>query len=261
MPKSSPCYELRIAETDDDIRDAQRLRYTVFVEELGADGANVDHAARLECDAYDPFCDHLILYDRNRPAGDQAVGAYRVMREDQAAAFGNYYTETEFDLTALKTSGRKLLELGRSCVHADYRGGSALSQLWVGLMKYSDALEIDILFGVASFHGTDPDAIALPLSHLHHSHRAPEELRTRVLPAHFTSADRMPADRIDPRAAMREMPPLIRAYLRLNGKIGEGAFIDHAFNTVDVCIIVDLHQVPPKQRATYEKLALREGRG
>lgn len=261
MSDSSPVYELRIAETEDDIRDAQRLRYQVFVEELGGDGVDVDHENRLERDEFDDWFDHLILYDRSRPEGDQAVGAYRVMRDDQAAKLGRYYTDAEYDLTALKTCGRKLLELGRSCVHRDYRGGSALPQLWVGLMNYSDAHGIDVMFGVASFHGTDLDAIKLPLSHLHHSHLAPPELRTRVLDEFYTSADLMPAEEIDEKAAMKAMPALIKAYLRLNGVIGDGVYIDEPFNTSDVCIIVDMAKVPPKQRAMYEKLAKREARG
>lgn len=261
MTTPKPIYELSIAQSEDDIRDAQRLRYRVFVEELGGTGEDVDHEARLERDAFDPYFDHLILYDRARPVGDQAVGAYRVMRDDQATSLGRYYTEAEYDLTPLKNSGRKLLELGRSCIHPEYRGGSALAQLWVGLMNYSDAHGIEVMFGVASFHGTDLAAIAEPVAHLHHSHLAPEELRTRVLDAHYESADVVPADEIDEKAAMKAMPAMLKAYLRLGGVIGDGVFIDRPFNTTDVCIIVDVSKVPPKQRELYEKLAAREARG
>lgn len=260
MSEASPRYELRIAETAQDVRDAQRLRYEVFIEELGGNGPDVDHDARLECDEFDAYFDHLILYDRNR-VGDQAVGAYRVMRDDQAARAGRYYTESEYDLSALKASGRKLLELGRSCVHADYRGGAALAQLWVGLLNYSDAHDIEVMFGVASFHGTDLSAIREPLSYLHHAHLAPVALRSRVQEPFYQSADLMPAEAIDTKEAMRQMPALIKAYLRLGGVIGDGVFIDTPFNTTDVCIIVDLALVPPKQRAMYEKLARREVRG
>jgi putative hemolysin len=260
MPESSPRYELIIAETEDQVRDAQRLRYHVFVEELGGDGIDVDHENKLERDEFDTYFDHLILYDRARPEGDQAVGAYRVMRDDQADVLGRYYTDAEYDLAPLKTCGRKLLELGRSCVHKDYRGGSALPQLWVGLMNYSDAHGIDVMFGVASFHGTNLDAIRLPLSHLHHNHLAPPELRTRVLDRFYQSADLMGPAEIDEKAAMKAMPALIKAYLRLGGVIGDGAFVDEAFNTTDVCIIVDMAKVPAKQRAMYERLARREGK-
>lgn len=261
MSDRKPRYELCVAEPGDDIRDVQRLRYQVFIEELGGNGAEVDHDARLECDEFDPYFDHLILYDRSRPEGDQAVGAYRVMRDGQAEVLGRYYTDAEYDLTALKTCGRKLLELGRSCVHKEYRGGSALAQLWVGLMNYSDRHGIEVMFGVASFHGTDLDRIKLPLSHLHHNHLAPPELRTRVLESYYRSADLMPASEIDEKAAMKAMPAMIKAYLRLGGVIGDGVFIDYPFNTSDVCIIVDMSKVPQKQRLMYEKLAARDMRG
>ncbi|MBV7409543.1 GNAT family N-acetyltransferase [Maritimibacter sp. DP1N21-5] len=260
MSAVSPRYELRIAETMGEVRDAQRLRYQVFIEELGGSGPDVDHEARLERDEFDAHFDHLVLYDRNR-TGDQAVGAYRVMRDDQAARIGRYYSESEYDLSALKASGRKLLELGRSCVHRDYRGGAALAQLWVGLLNYTDAHAIEVMFGVASFRGTELQAIREPLSYLHHFHLAPPELRTRVLDAFYQSADLLAKDQIETREAMSQMPALIKAYLRLGGVIGDGAFVDEPFNTTDVCIIVDLPKVPPKQRAMYEKLARREGRG
>lgn len=256
---SKPKFELRIAENDTEVRDAQRLRYAVFVEELGGDGIDVDHEERLERDEFDPAFDHLILYDRARPDGDQAVGAYRVLRDDQLHALGRYYSESEYDLSRLKASGRKLMELGRSCVHPDYRGGAALAQLWVGLLNYTSRHEIEVMFGVASFHGTDLNQIAAPLSLLHHRYLAPEELRARVLNAYYQSADIIPLADLDEGAAIKQVPALIKAYLRLGGVIGDGVFVDKPFNTSDVCIIVDLAKVPKRQRAMYEKLAAREG--
>lgn len=257
MAKAAPQFELRLARAEEDLRAGQRLRYDVFVEELGGDGALVDHDARLERDAFDPYFDHLLLFDR-AAEGCPCVGAYRVMRDDQAAKMGRYYSEDEYDLTALRNSGRKLLELGRSCVHADYRGGSALAQLWAGLLDYLSAHEIEVMFGVASFHGTDIDQLKQPLAHLHHSYLAPEELRVKVLPEHAQSMDLMPAEEIDEREAMRDMPSLIKAYLRLGGRVGEGAYIDKPFNTTDVCILVDMAKVPEKQRKVYARIAARE---
>ena len=119
---------LRLAQDDRDLRAAQRLRYEVFVQELGAKVAFADHDARLERDEFDPYFDHLLLIDPHRAAEDlqDVVGVYRLLPSDRLAATGRFYSESEFDLTALKVSGRKLLELGRSCVHADYRGGTAM---------------------------------------------------------------------------------------------------------------------------------------
>lgn len=242
-------FELRLARDAADLRAAQRLRYEVFVEELGGDGPQVDHDARLERDVFDPHFDHLLLIDHNR--GGAVVGVYRLLRDDQAAVIGRFYSEGEYDLTALKTSGRKLLELGRSCVHRDYRGGGALYLLWNGLADYVLEHGIEVLFGVASFHGTDVAALTQPLSLLHYRHLAPEALRVRALPDHFQRMDLVPEDQLDRRAAMLGMPGLIKAYLRAGGFVGEGAFVDHAFNTIDVCLIMDTATMPPRARTLY----------
>ena len=255
MSSTEDYFQITLATTPEDLRAAQRLRYEVFVEELGGDGAMVDHEQRLERDEFDPYYDHLILIDtrRDRAALDHVVGVYRLLRSDQAEALGKYYSEGEYDLAPLKGSGRKLLELGRSCVHAEYRGGTALLHLWNGLAKYVLKNEIDILFGVASFHGTDLKALAQPLSYLHQNHLAPEELRVRVQPEHFVSMDLLPEDQIDRKAAMLATPALIKGYLRLGGFVGEGAFVDHAFNTTDVFLLMDTEKMNAKSRAMYTR--------
>lgn len=248
-------FELKLATDPDDLRAAQRLRYEVFIAELGGDGDMVDHENRLERDAFDPFYDHLILIDkrRDRAALNHVVGVYRLLRSEQAEKLGRYYTEDEYDLTLLKASGRRLLELGRSCVHADYRGGTALFHLWNGLARYVFDYDIEVLFGVASFHGTDVQALKLPLSYLHHVHLAPEALRVRALGAHFQRMDLVPIDAVERKAAMLQTPALIKAYLRMGGFVGEGAFIDEAFNTTDVCLIMDTAKMNEKSHARYSK--------
>ncbi|OUS21804.1 ornithine-acyl-ACP acyltransferase [Rhodobacterales bacterium 59_46_T64] len=255
MRAETPQLQVKLAETEDELRAAQRLRYHVFVEELGGGGEMVDHTARLERDRFDPYFDHLILIDPTRDAEnlDHVVGVYRLLRAEQAESAGQYYSEDEYDISVLKNSGRKLLELGRSCVHPDFRGGMALFKLWSGLADFILANEIDILFGVASFHGTDVAALAPALSQLHHRHLAPESLRVRAQPAHFQRMDLIPEDELDRAATMRMVPPLIKSYLRLGGYIGEGAFIDHAFNTVDVCLVVDMDHLTDKKKSLYSK--------
>jgi len=247
--------QLRLAETEDDLHAAQRLRYEVFVAELGGDGPLVDHGERLERDEYDPHYDHLILVDPRRDAAalDHVVGVYRLLTGERAAELGRFYTEDEYDLTRLRQSGRKLLELGRSCVHSEYRGGAALYHLWNGLADYVLERGIEILFGVASFHGTDTGRLAEPLSYLHHRYLAPEELRVRARPGHFQRMDLMPEGRIDRKRATLALPQLIKAYLRLGGFVGEGAFIDRAFNTVDVCLLMDTAKMNAASRARYTR--------
>ena len=112
---------------------------------------------------------------------------------------------------------------------------------------------IEVLFGVASFHGTDIDALKMPLAYLHHNHLAPEALRVRAQPAQFQAMDLLPRDQIDRRSAMVATPALIKAYLRLGGFVGEGAWIDHTFNTTDVCLLMDTAKMSQKHKGFYTR--------
>ncbi|NRB00369.1 MAG: GNAT family N-acetyltransferase, partial [Rhodobacteraceae bacterium] len=162
---------LRLAESEQDRLGAARLRYNVFVRELGGDGELVDHGRELEMDRFDAFCHQLILVDTARDSTnlDHVVGVYRMLDDAAATAAGQFYSEDEYNLTKLRETGRTLLELGRSCVHPDYRGTAAMFLLWNGLADFVLDRSIEILFGVASFHGTDVDALTMPLSYLHHN--------------------------------------------------------------------------------------------
>lgn len=245
---TQPRFRTALAETGDMLRAAQTLRYEVFVEELGAAGPLVDHAARLERDIYDSVCDHLLLFD---DAIDAVVGVYRLIRAHHAAEIGQFYSEGEYDLSRLKRSGRPLLELGRSCLHRDYRGGEAMYHLWSGLAEYVQAHEIEVMFGVASFQGTDTDRLAAPLSLLHARHLAAAHMRPTARPDHALDMHILPEGSYDRRAAMLQVPALIKGYLRLGGAVGEGAWIDHAFNTTDVCLVMDTKALNMRQRQIY----------
>ncbi|MFV2034351.1 MAG: GNAT family N-acetyltransferase [Halocynthiibacter sp.] len=253
MTASDPQFEIRLARSEEDLISAQRLRYAVFVAELGGDGPLVDHQAGLEKDTYDPYYDHLVLIDHRRATAppDHVVGVYRLKLSGQGDKLGRFYSEDEYDLAALHQSGRKLLELGRSCLHRDYRGGTAMYHLWNGLGEYVLKHGVEVLFGVASFHGTDIAAIKEPLSYLHHHHLAPQELRVRAQEAHFQTMDLMPGELVDRRRAMFATPALIKAYLRMGGFVGEGAYIDRDFNTTDVFLLMDTARMNPRQRALY----------
>jgi putative hemolysin len=255
MNASTPNFSLKLAENAEDIHAAQRLRYEVFVEELGGQGEMVDHDARLEKDRFDPHFDHLMLLDEDREGdfADKIVGVYRLLRDDQMPKIGQFYSEDEYDLSVLKNSGRRIMELGRSCLHADYRGGAAMYVLWNGLAEYVQEHGIEVLFGTASFHGTDVDALADSLSLLHHRHLAPAELRVRTVAERFQTMDLKPEADLDRLKAMRAVPALIKGYLRLGGFVGEGACVDHAFNTIDVCLIMDTERLNATQRNIYTR--------
>ena len=253
MQINEPHLELRLAKTPAEIRAAQRLRYSVFIEELGGSGPMVDHDEGLERDRFDPFFDHLILLDHRRTDDDQVVGVYRVMRADGAEKAGQFYSEDEYDLSVLRASGRTVLELGRSCVHADYRGGTAMMHLWNGLAAYIADHRVEVMFGVASFHGLDPSPIAGPLSLLHHRHLAPADIRPKARKRGNHAMDMIAEDALDRPAAIRAMPSLIKAYLRLGGFVGEGAYIDRPFNCIDVCLVMDVARMSATHRAIYQK--------
>ncbi|MEL6103243.1 MAG: GNAT family N-acyltransferase [Pseudomonadota bacterium] len=247
---SDPKFRVVIAQTDEELRAAQSLRYDVFVRELGGGGPLVDHEAGLERDEFDPFFDHMLLFD---DATGKAVGVYRLLRGEKATELGRFYSEDEYDLSPLKNSGRRLLELGRSCLAPDYRGGTAMYHLWTGLADYVADHQIEILFGVASFHGTDLQALAAPLSLLHHCHLAPPELRVRAIGPQARDMDLMDLDQIDRRAAMVQIPALIKAYLRLGGVVGQGAYLDEPFNTTDVCLVMDTDRLNARQARIYRR--------
>ncbi|MDQ2068164.1 GNAT family N-acyltransferase [Xinfangfangia sp. CPCC 101601] len=246
-------YSLRLAADAADLHAAQRLRYRVFVTELGAEGPMVDHAAQIESDAFDAITDHLILIDNriDPESMDHVVGAYRLLPSDRLGADGRFYSETEYDLGPLRQSGRKLLELGRSCVDAAHRGGTSMFHLWNGLAEYVLEREIEVMFGVASFHGTDVQALAEPLSWLGHHHLAPPDMRVRALPPERVDLAQIPADRLERASAMAAMPALIKAYLRLGGFVGDGAWVDREFNTTDVCLVMDTGRMSARHRDFY----------
>ena len=253
MTHPDPKFKAKLAASPGEFRAALRLRHNVFVKELGGKGSLVDHKNQLERDTYDPYCDHLLLYDKARNAqnGGTVVGVYRILTSERAAEVGCFYSEEEYDLDALKSSGRKLMELGRSCLHPEYRGGSAMLHLWQALSQYITEHDIEILFGVASFHGTQVDSLKEPLSLLYHNHLAPRELRVFARHPHNQQMDLVDPDAINKKRAILAMPALIKAYLRLGGFVGDGAFVDRAFNTTDVCLIVDTKKLRKRQKQIY----------
>jgi putative hemolysin len=246
MSQLLPPFLLRWARTEADLRAAMALRHRVFVQELGGQGGGQSSPGQ-EADEFDDHCRHLLLLDSL--CDGQVVGTTRVMTEDGARAAGGFASENEFDLSALRRSGRRLLEVGRTCLLPQHRGGSAMHRLWQGLAALVEEQRIELLFGLASFPGTDPAAIAQPLACLHHDHLAAEALRPasrRTVPM-----DRLSRDALDRRAAVLAMPALVKAYLRLGGKVGEGAFLDPAFRCIDVCLVLDTAVMGPRARAIY----------
>lgn len=249
-------FTVRMAESQEDVAAAQRLRYRVFVEEMGATPSAEDRADRRERDRFDPYFEHMLLIDNEAVNPDVergVVGVYRLMRGQAARDGIGFYGQSEYDLTKLMEHERKVVELGRSCVDLEHRGGAGMHLLWTGLGAYITEHDVSIMFGVASFHGSEVEPIAQALSYLHYQHLAPEDVRVRAVEEHFQRMDLLPEGEVNRIEAMRQIPTLIKAYIRLGGFVGEGAFIDYDFNTVDVCLVMDTSRMVDRYRAFYQR--------
>lgn len=243
---------VRIARTKAEIIAAQSLRYRIFYEEMGGFPELEVHYQRRDFDRFDDYCDHLLVLDYDLPAGgSQVVGTYRLLRRDQMQKLGSFYSESEFDVSAIRNRPGEILELGRSCVDARYRNRSLMNLLWRGIGTYVAQYDIKLMFGCASFVGTDVNQHALSLSYLYHYHLAPLEMRTIALEGQYVEMNRMPIEAIDVKEAFAGLPALIKGYLRLGGTIGKGAVIDPHCNTLDVGIVVQTDRVTEKYAQRY----------
>ncbi|MCT8972153.1 GNAT family N-acetyltransferase [Microbaculum marinisediminis] len=250
--------EVRLARNAREVRLAQALRYRVFYREMSAQAGATGKLWRRDIDGFDSICDHLLVIDHDpdpalfrgmrRKRKPAVVGTYRLLRQEVAEQFGGFYTAGEYEIDALVARHRpkRFLELGRSCVLKEYRNKRTVELLWAGNWAYVQHHEVDVMIGCASLEGIEPRRLSLPLSFLHHHAAAPEEWRIRAVPSRYVPMNRMAPDQIDMRAALNELPPLIKGYLRLGAYIGDGAVVDHQFGTTDVCIVLPVSAINPR---------------
>ncbi len=255
--------EVRLAATAEDIDAAQALRYKVFYEEMGAKPSPEMEARHRDFDKYDEHCDHLLVIDHIRKPGQQVIGTYRLIRRDAAAKCGGFYSTCEYDIARMLEYPGEVLELGRSCIDAEYRTGTVMQILWRGLSAYIVRYNVALMFGCASLPGSDPTAHQIPLSYLYYHHLAPPALRTKALPEQYVDMRMLPREafdpnvafntmKLDPRSGSNSLPPLIKGYIRVGGFVGDGAVIDHQFNTTDVFIIVKTDLIASRYTRHYE---------
>ena len=237
--------QVRLARTPAEIEAAQELRHLVFRLETGKS----DCSGR-DIDRHDDWCDHLIVSDE---ASGAVVGTYRLLREEKAAEAGGFYSQDEYDLNALvsRMPGRRVLELGRSCVLPQYRTKRTVELLWQGIWAYCRRWNIDLMCGCASFAGTVPALHALPLSFLHHHAQASGDWTVRAHADRHVEMDMMPVEAVDLRTSLNAMPPLIKGYLRLGAMFGDGAVVDHEFGTTDVFVILPVERISSRYIAHY----------
>jgi putative hemolysin len=238
--------EVRLARAPEEIEAAQRVRYRVFYEEMGARGASLG-ADRRDADSFDAICDHLLVVDTDLPGSDldRIVGTYRLLRDDVARVHGGFYSAGEFELDDLvaRHPRRRFMELGRSCVLPHYRSKRTIGVLWQGIWAYVNHHGIDVMAGCASFPGTVPAAHAEALSFLAHYCRPEPAWDVRAVPGRHAPMDLVPKEAVDARAALGALPPLVKGYLRLGARIGDGCVIDHEFRTTDVFVVLPVDTI------------------
>lgn len=242
-------FEVRFAQNSDDVAAAQALRYRVFYEEMGATPQSILGPTFKDTDGFDDICDHLLVVDTELPAAENVIGTYRLLRKDTAMRFGGFYSSDEYDLGPLiegPWGSGGLLELGRSCVHPNYRNNGTIQLLWKGITNYINFYEIDVMFGCASFLGITPSDHALALSYLHYNHLVPAECWVKAQSDRFVNMRLIPQRDFSTRDALVRLPPLIKAYLRLGAFVGEGAVVDHVFGTTDVFIVLPVAKIPQR---------------
>lgn len=227
-------YEVGLAHSQDDVREAQRLRYEVFKREYGA--RFIDSAAGLDTDSFDPYCDHLIV--RSKGTGE-VVGTYRVLLPEQAHHIGRYYSQSEFFMTRIERQIPNLVELGRSCVDPEHRNGAVIMLLWSAIIRYMRHHNRRYLIGCASVSMRDGGMQAASLWNRFRSESMVDSL-LEAFPKHPLALSRIPVD------TKAQEPALIRGYLKIGAKVcGEPSW-DPDFNTADFLLLMDLQSMHPR---------------
>lgn len=229
-------FEVRLLDKTNpkELEDVQRMRYQEIVLEYNKDNLN---EKGTDYSPYDQYCDHIIAIDKET---NEIVGTYRVMQKHHVEPLGGFLTEEEYDITALKQSPYPILELGRAMVKKEYRGSIVLKLIWKFLLQYVEANQIRFLFGTASFHGTDPTVYQNGLAFLYHNYLIDNEYCPKAIGETSGPMNRLGLAEVDPQKALEEIPPLIKGYLAMGAKVGDGYFVDIPFNSVDVFIFLDL---------------------
>ena len=246
-------YEVRLTRNKEERRQVRALRYEVFVEEEGASATEEQKNLREEYDAFDRYAEYLAVFHNGK-----IVGTYRIIDRNAADKMDGFYTESEFNIAKIKKVDGNIAEMSRACVQREYRDNAlVMRMLWAGLGEYIVRRKIAILFGVASWVGTKPVESAQAISYLYYNHLTPLGLRATVLSENFADGvnpklsrmNILPREFVDENDARHQMTPLIKGYLRLGATFGKGVFIDKAFNSYDVFVMVQTKNID----AAYQK--------
>jgi putative hemolysin len=243
--------EVRLAESQEEILQAQSLRYHVFYELMGAKPSVENDLHKRDFDKFDDLCDHLLVIDKTRPPHRKVVGNYRLLRAKSDTNPDFFYSHTEYDLTPLTNIAKKnnlsMMELGRSCVHPDYRNNAGTIQLlWRGITAYSIQHHVDLMFGCASFADIDQNNLKNVLSFLYHRKLSPIDWRAIARTHLYQKMNYIDMTPDIEHEILAKMPPLIKGYLRLGAWVGDGAVVDSQFGTTDVLITLPVANIPKR---------------
>ena len=243
---------IKLVQTKSELKKAQALRYSVFYKEKKAKPTLPKKLIRLDYDKIDKFADHLIVIDKNTK--NKIVGTYRLIRGDVAELYGGYYSSTEFNLINIINNyqNKYILELGRSCVHQNYRNGTIMNLLWKAIAEYVKLYDIKILIGCASFSGTDPIKYSEELTYLRDNFSLPANLSVEsydnnIYPAYKLNNN----NNSNPLRTFAKLPPLIKGYLRVGGKVSDNFFVDYRFNTIDLFVVVSTDDIDTRYKKKY----------
>ena len=234
---------IRLAQTEKDYKEIYRLRYFDLILNYNQDQVNHEE---IDKDEYDDVCDHLVAIDKVK---NEVIGTYRLIKRSHIKDLGRYLTENEFDIS--KLNGYEVLEVGRAVVKEEYRDGAAINLLWKGVIRYAIEEGIDFMIGTASFHGIDPYEYKDTLSYLYCHYLSPEDIRCTVRKTTFSKLNLLKEEEINEENAKKKMPPLVKGYLRLNATIGDGAYLDIPFNSLDVLIVLKICDINPRYLKRY----------
>ncbi len=249
--------KVRLAQSPEEIRVAQRLRFHVFHRE---GGARLNAEQGLDVDRFDEVSEHLLVIQPSQTRDDpfklpdgKLVGTYRMITQQKAAVIGGFYSASEYDLQPLlqRHAALRFLELGRSCVLKEARGSAVVELLWQGIWDFVRAGKVDVMLGCASFEGTDPMAHREALSFLAQNIASQESWKVKALSNRHHPMNLVPQGSYDFKRVLYGLPPLIKGYMRLGCCFGDGCVIDEQFNTVDVLVILPVAAINPRYFARF----------
>lgn len=237
---------MELAQSDQEVRKAQSLRYQVFNIELD-EGLEASHPRQLDIDKYDPQCDHLLVIERKNR---QVIGTYRMQTYEKAQRHHGFYTEDEFVMDGLPHEIlENAVEVGRACIHQDHRNGRVLYLLWRGIAEYMKRTSSRYLFGCCSLSSTDPKEGWIAMDYLKHYHHLHPKYHLRAKQTYFCPETDRNAD------DWKEMtlPQLFRLYLNLGAKVLSEPAIDAEFKTIDFLVLVDTQKLDEQTRVLFFK--------